>query len=123
MSGLESPVPHRATGSLLPHDPAWPASRWALTAPESYVLNYVQLEDGVTAFKLAVKELVARGSLKVGLIETKGLLGRTRAESVLTMGPGAVSVTDLHWFPWSASANGWRRDPQICQRATPKGIR
>ena len=44
--------------------PDWPATGWSLTAPESYVLNYAGEGRGVDAFKLALKELVARRALR-----------------------------------------------------------
>ena len=67
--------------------PDWPATRWNLTAPESYVLNSVGDGSGVEAFKLAVKELVARGALRIEPVETRGRLGARKRQSALTQGP------------------------------------
>jgi hypothetical protein len=63
----------------------WPQMRLDLTAPEWYVLNYVGHIDS-EAFKLAVKELVVRGALRVEPVETRWL-GRRRQGSALTDGP------------------------------------
>jgi hypothetical protein len=63
----------------------WPRMRLELTAPEWYVLNYVGNLDS-EAFKLAVKELVVRGALRVEPVETRRL-GRRRQRSALTDGP------------------------------------
>jgi hypothetical protein len=65
----------------------WPALRWKLTAPETYVLNSVGQGFGVEAFKLAVKELVARRALRVEPVETRGWHGLRTARSVLVEGP------------------------------------
>ena len=51
--------------------------RLDLTAPEWYVLNYVGHGFASEAFKLAVKELVVRGALRVEPVETRRL-GRQR---------------------------------------------
>ena len=64
----------------------WPRMRLDLTAPEWYVLNYVGQGFTGEAFKLAVKELVVRGALRVEPVETRRL-GRRRQRSALTDGP------------------------------------
>jgi hypothetical protein len=63
----------------------WPRMRLDLTAPEWYVLNYVGHLDS-ESFKLAIKELVVRGALRVEPVETRRL-GRRRQRSALTDGP------------------------------------
>lgn len=80
-----------------PPEPDWPATRWSLTAPEAYVLDSVGDGSGVTAFKLAVKELVARRALRLETLETRGRLGRRRQRSALIEGPqmGVVSEQPL----------------------------
>src|SRR5919106_5528147 len=64
----------------------WPRMRLDLTAPEWYVLNYVGSGPASEAFKLAVKELVVRGALRVEPVETRRR-GRRRQRSALTDGP------------------------------------
>src|SRR6476659_600683 len=55
--------------------PRLPAQRWELTAPESYLLRYGPGRDvrPVSAFKLALMDLIARGALTL-----KGALVRRR---------------------------------------------
>jgi hypothetical protein len=65
---------------------SWPRLRLDLTAPEWYVLNYVGHGFAREAFKLAVKELVVRGALRVEPVERRRL-GRQRQGSALTDGP------------------------------------
>jgi hypothetical protein len=60
--------------------------RLDLTAPEWYVLNYVGQGFASETFKLAVKELVVRGALRVEPVERRRL-GRRRQGSALTDGP------------------------------------
>ena len=60
--------------------------RLDLTAPEWYVLNYVGYGFASEAFKLAIKELVVRGALRVEPVERRRL-GRRRQGSALTDGP------------------------------------
>jgi hypothetical protein len=64
----------------------WPRLRLDLTAPEWYVLNYVGHGFASEAFKLAVKELVVRGALRVEPVETRRRR-RRRRRSALTDGP------------------------------------
>jgi hypothetical protein len=65
----------------------WPALRWKLTAPETYVLYSVGEGFGAEAFKLAVKELVARRALRVEPVETRGWHGLRTIRSALVEGP------------------------------------
>ncbi len=64
----------------------WPGSRWNLTAPESYVLNSVGEGSGSEAFKLALKELVARRALRVEPVQVRRL-GLRKERPALTAGP------------------------------------
>ena len=65
----------------------WPSSRWQLSAPESYVLQNGPSASGREAFKVALVELVARGSLVLKTVEgPKPLLGRAKDVSVLVQG-------------------------------------
>ena len=44
-------------------NPEWPATRWQLSAPESFVLRNGPNASGREAFKLGLMELVGRGVL------------------------------------------------------------
>lgn len=76
------------------HSDEWPARPWQLTAPESYVLLHGPLADSLEAFKLALQELMAKGALVVGPIDTFGGLGRRKQKSALTEGPRSASVSE-----------------------------
>lgn len=67
--------------------PDWPATRWRLTAPETYVLNYAGDGRGADVFKLAVKELVARRALRVEPAATHGRRRTLKERPALTAGP------------------------------------
>ena len=65
----------------------WPSTRWQLSAPESYVLLNGAAASGREAFKLALVELVTRGTLVLRQIEgSKPLMGKAKKVSVLTEG-------------------------------------
>lgn len=68
----------------------WPATAWALTGPESYVLLHGPNASGRETFKLAVLDLVARGTLRLVKAGGRDLLGRDRRTSVLVPGPKPV---------------------------------
>ena len=76
----------------------WPGLRWNLTAPESYVLNSVGEGSGIEAFKLALKELVARRALRVEPVETRRL-GFRRERPALTAGPHAGMTAEQPLTP------------------------
>ena len=61
--------------------------RLDLTAPEWYVLNYVGHGFASEAFKLAVKELVVRGALRVEPVERRRRGRRRQGSAALTDGP------------------------------------
>src|SRR3712207_9280558 len=64
-------------------------SRWALTAPESYLLRYAALKPSpVEAFKLALKQLVASDALRLegAALPRRGLPG-SRREWLIADGP------------------------------------
>lgn len=79
--------------------PDWPATRWSLTAPESYVLNYAGEGRGLDAFKLALKELVARRALRLEPVETRGRRGPRRERSALSAGPNAAMSAEPSLSP------------------------
>ena len=69
--------------------PDWPATRWLLTAPESRaLLRAPQLPD-LEAIKLALKEVVLRGGLRLERVERPGRLGRGRVTTALRPGIGS----------------------------------
>jgi hypothetical protein len=72
----------------------WPATRWRLTAPESYVLQAPKRLSSVEAFKLALRELVLRKALAVEPVEAGGLLGRRKRRSALRDGPQLRSMAE-----------------------------
>jgi uncharacterized membrane protein YgcG len=67
----------------------WPATRWSLTAPESFVLLNGPNASGGQAFKLGLTELVARGALLLETTTSGGI--RHREVAMLRDGskPGA----------------------------------
>jgi hypothetical protein len=75
--------------------PEWPATRWGLSAPESYVLLHGSGDSGVEAFKLALEELVARKYLALVQVKQRGFLGRTSTTPVLTSGERAADPSTL----------------------------
>src|SRR5947208_3626216 len=68
----------------------WPATRWGLTAPESYAVLNGPNASGSEAFKLGLMELVARGALALETIEQWGRFSR---KSVATLRDGPRSGT------------------------------
>jgi hypothetical protein len=75
---------------------ALPGARWQLTAPETYLLRYVDCRPRPTeAFTLALKELVTRGALCLRSARIPGRLGiGTRRVWLLTAGPAFTAVTE-----------------------------
>lgn len=89
----------------MPLDADWPATAWALTAPESYVLLHGPEASGRETFKLALLELVARGTLRLVEVGGAGGFGRGRRVSVLAPGvrpepPAAQALASL-WLLYS----------------------
>ena len=88
----------------------WPVMRWDLTAPEWYMLNYVGQGFSVQAFKLAVKELVASGALRVEAVEVRRRLGGRRRVAALGAGarvrtrPQSVLIPVLDLFHGARAA-------------------
>lgn len=72
-----------------PSQGQWPRTRWELSAPESYVLLNGPGASGAEAFKLALLELVTRGSLRLATGQRKGAFGRRQEVSVLARGERA----------------------------------
>lgn len=68
----------------------WPATAWTLTAPESYVLLHGPHASGRETFKLALLDLIARGTLRLVEVTGRGVFGRDRRASVLVPGPTPV---------------------------------
>jgi hypothetical protein len=66
----------------------WPATRWQLTAPESFVLLNGTGSSGSEAFKLGVMELVGRGALSIGTATE----GRFRHRQVTLLRDGGHPV-------------------------------
>ena len=82
--------------------PRLPARRWELTAPESYLLRYGPGRDvrPVSAFKLAMMDLVARGALTVnGVFVRRRWVRGTRAVWLLGDGPRKASVDEPALLP------------------------
>ena len=69
--------------------PDWPASRWLLTAPESRALLRAPELPDLEAIKLALKEVVLRGGLRLDRVERPGRLGRGRVTTALRPGIGS----------------------------------
>jgi hypothetical protein len=72
----------------------WPAARWLVTAPESYVLQLPRHLSSVEAFKLALRELVLRRALQVEQRERAGFLVRRRPKHVLRIGTRSESGSE-----------------------------
>jgi uncharacterized membrane protein YgcG len=72
-----------------PTPSAWPATRWQLTAPESFVLLNGPRASGSEAFKLGVMELVTRGALRLDNVTQ----GRLRRHEVVRLRDGPRAVT------------------------------
>jgi hypothetical protein len=68
----------------------WPATAWTLTAPESYVLLHGPHASGRETFKLALLDLIARGTLRLVEVTGRGVVGRGRRTRVLAPGPTPV---------------------------------
>ena len=65
---------------------AWPATRWGLSAPESYVILNGPSASGSQAFKLGLMELVARGVWVLETVERRVLLSKKHV-ALLRGGP------------------------------------
>src|SRR5678816_908766 len=65
---------------------AWPATRWGLSAPESYVVLNGPSASGSEAFKLGLMELVARGVWVLETVERRVLLSKKQV-AILRGGP------------------------------------
>ena len=70
-----------------------------LTAPESYLLLCLQHGVGLEAFKLAVKELVARGALEYRRVEKERTPGWTTRRALLCDGPRKNAVAQPALLP------------------------
>jgi DNA-binding MarR family transcriptional regulator len=82
----------------------WPAERWGLTAPESYVLYSAPTVSGSEAFKLALRELALRRAIRMerhGMRRGTGTASEPALEPVLEVfnraarGVDVVRVNDL----------------------------
>jgi hypothetical protein len=62
--------------------PDWPATRWGLSAAESYVLLNGPSASGSEAFKLGLSEMVARGILVLETIEQRGRFSRKQVATL-----------------------------------------
>ena len=72
----------------------WPASAWAASAPESYLLLHHQRRPvAKEALKLGILELLARRALQLVEVERSGLFGRRSRASVLVAGRPAGTVS------------------------------
>jgi hypothetical protein len=95
MTGAKETTVERST----PAD--WPTGSWSLTAPESYVLQHGPTASGQEAFKLALRELVVRGVLRIAEVEERGRLWGTRRTAVLTTGARPTPPTEQSLAsPW-----------------------
>ena len=63
-------------------DTGWPATRWGLSAPESYVVLNGPSASGSEAFKLGLMEMVARGVLVLETIEHRGRFSRKQVATL-----------------------------------------
>jgi hypothetical protein len=72
---------------------------WRLTAPESYVLRHQAESLGGEAYRLAVVELVARGTLRLRRVEKKRVPGWTYRRAVLCEGPRIDEVNEPALLP------------------------
>jgi hypothetical protein len=84
---------------MQPESRDWPATRWELTAPESYVLQLPRPLQSVQAFKLGLRELVLRRALQVEQLESARVVGRRRPRAVLRAGAQYASISETALAP------------------------
>jgi hypothetical protein len=81
--------------AMEPRAGEWPAERWRLTAPESYVLRAPEHMSSVEAFKLGLREVVLRRGLRIERLEIASPFGRSRPKVALRQGTVAMTEPAL----------------------------
>jgi uncharacterized membrane protein YgcG len=82
----------------------WQSDRWALCAPDTYVLKHGAGGAGAEPFKLALMELATRGGFQFVKEEVKRAFGRKRQQTFVAQGPkpgrprevSLAAIYDLH---------------------------
>jgi hypothetical protein len=93
----------------------WPAARWNLTAPESYLLQLPKPVLSSQTFRLALRELVLRGALEIEQPAEAGLL-RRRKRTLLRAG------TRYHAIPEHALTPILRLHADVPERRGYDGV-